>query len=45
MAIIPSALEEQGRRMAAQDGQGKVSGRPYVKNKLRTGGLGVWLKW
>jgi hypothetical protein len=43
MSVIPAAQEEEVGGLQSEASQCK-SARPYLKNKLKEKGVGVWLK-
>jgi hypothetical protein len=44
-AYNPSYLRGRSRKTVVGGQPTKVSWRPYLKNELKTKGLGEWLKW
>jgi outer membrane receptor for ferrienterochelin and colicin len=43
--VIPATQEVKTEGSKLEASLGQVSTRPYLKNKLKAKGLGVWLKW
>jgi hypothetical protein len=42
--VVPDTCETSGKDYGSRQAMGKTSVRPYPKIKLKTKGLGVWLK-
>jgi hypothetical protein len=45
MLLVPVTWEAKTGGSEFKTSPGKVSVRTYLKNKLKAGELGVWLKW
>jgi hypothetical protein len=45
MPIIPATHHAEAGGPRSKASLGKVSGRPYLKKKLKAKGLWWWLKW